>query len=185
MLHSGESDIHPQDLIGALKRDNNKVSRSPAFTSGHQRSPAVTSVHQRSPARLTVLAASIRRVTHLKDGQDATVSEVALIRVVLGVSQPSEDLKSLADTNPASLRAEHLHSKQSHSRFRSGTLQSGSGDGASSPSPWQPRGNSPGLLVCPSSRPSGRPCSPSQRHSAPSQQTSPATAHPQRPVGGL
>lgn len=169
MLHSGESDIHPQDLIGALKRAERTITKS-GFHSGHQRQ--------------TLLAAAIRRVLHLKDGQDATVSEVALIRVVLGVSQPSEDLKSLADTNPASLGAEHLRSKQSDSRLLSGTLQSGSGDDTSSPSPWQPPRNSPGFLVCPSSRPSGRPCSPSQRHLAPSLQTSPATAHPQRPVGG-
>lgn len=40
---------------------------------------------------------------HLKDGQDATVPEVALVRVVLGVAQTSEDLKSLADADPASL----------------------------------------------------------------------------------
>lgn len=45
---------------------------------------------------------------HLEDGQDATVSEVALVRVVLGVSHTSEDLESFADTNPASLWAEHL-----------------------------------------------------------------------------
>lgn len=45
---------------------------------------------------------------YLKDGQDATVPDVALIRVILCITQTSEDLKSFTDTNPASLWAEHL-----------------------------------------------------------------------------
>lgn len=62
-------------------------------------------------------------MVHLKDGQDATVAEVALIRVVLGVSQTSEDLQGLADADPASLGAEHLKSTQSDSCFPSGSLR--------------------------------------------------------------
>lgn len=49
---------------------------------------------------------------HLKDRQDATVPDEALVGVVLRITQTSEDLKSFADTNPASLWAEHLNRRQ-------------------------------------------------------------------------
>lgn len=89
MLHSCERDVHPQDLIGALKTANG-ISANPQHICDHRREPRSSSV-------------STTRTSHLKDGQDAAVSDVALVRVVLRVAQTSEDLKSLAGTNPRSL----------------------------------------------------------------------------------
>lgn len=49
---------------------------------------------------------------YLKDWQDATVPDVALVRVVLRITQPPEDLESFTDANPASLWAEHLNRRK-------------------------------------------------------------------------
>lgn len=87
MLHPSESHIHPQDLIGALKT--------------RQKDGETLVSNQRDDK-------SFRSVAHLKDGQDAAVPKVALILVVLSVSQTSENLESLAGTQPAPLRAEDL-----------------------------------------------------------------------------
>lgn len=46
---------------------------------------------------------NLKGIYYLKDRQDATVSDEALIGVILCITETSEDLKSFADTNPTSL----------------------------------------------------------------------------------
>jgi len=64
----------------------------------------------------TVGEGLVRAKGHLKDEQDAAVPEVALVGVVLGVAQTSEDLEGLAHTHPAALRAKHLHTDRQTDR---------------------------------------------------------------------
>lgn len=45
---------------------------------------------------------------YLKDKQNSSVTQVALIGVLLHVTQSSQDLEALADTRPAPLRTENL-----------------------------------------------------------------------------
>lgn len=48
------------------------------------------------------------RATHLKDEEDAGVTQYALVRIVLRVAQAPEDLQRLTHTLPGSFGAEHL-----------------------------------------------------------------------------
>lgn len=111
---------------------------------------------------------------YLKDGQDAAVPDEALKGIVLGITQTSEHLKSLAHTNPASLRAEHLYRRWGTHTVSSFIKVSPEHRRQQVvPWPWLPPENSLERPVCPSSLLSGMPCSPSRRHWGPSLQTSP------------
>ena len=61
-------------------------------------------------------------VGSLEDEEDAAVSEVSLVGVVLHVAQTSQDLEGFAHTRPASLWAEDLSNEYSHSWETEGHL---------------------------------------------------------------